>query len=239
MKEELKSYGLSDKEVNIYLTALKSSSSTANRLSELSGIRRSTVYEILESLKKKGLVSSFMREKKYYFSAAAPETLIKLLKEKEKTIQTILPELKKLIDSIHERPGVELFEGTLGIKGAVEDMLNYKEIHGYGASVVADRVFGSFTANFAKKRVENKVMLKGVMEKNIPSHMLEKDVKKFTQIRTLDTLKDHNSVYFIYGHKIIIITLGQELVAMRITSPLLVESQEKIFNFLWRSAKKV
>jgi len=237
MKEALRQYGLSEKEIDIYLTCLKSGHVTANRISDLSGIRRSTVYEVLESLKKKGLISSFKKEKKYYFSAANPQTLISLLKEREKSIAEILPDLKKIMTSVHEKPKIELFEGLRGIKGAVEDMLNHNEIKGYGASIVADKVFGSFTANFAMKRVENKVMLKGVLEKNIPSHMLEKDVRKYTQMRTLELFKDHNSAYFIYSDKVIIITLGEELVAMRITNPLFVESQLKIFTFLWDNAK--
>ena len=56
MEYELKQYGLSEKEIQIYLACLKKGSATTNDLSSLTGIRRSTVYEVIESLKKKSLM---------------------------------------------------------------------------------------------------------------------------------------------------------------------------------------
>lgn len=238
MNEELRSYGLSEKEINIYLTCLKLGDSTTNRLSELSSIRRSTVYEVLESLKKKGLITSFRKEKKSYFTAIRPAGLLNLLKEKERQIQAILPELNQISSSIKEKPKVEMFEGSIGIKNALQEMLNYKEIFVYGASVVGDQVLGSYTANFAKKRVEKKVRMKAILEKNVPKHMIEKDVAAITEIRILPFLKNHNNVYFLYGNKMAVVTLDQELTALRITNNVLVESQKKLFSFMWNNAKK-
>ena len=237
MKENLRKYGLSEKEVEIYLACIKSGDVTASRLAELSGIRRSTVYEVIESLKKKGLVKSFSKDKKLYFSAVEPSRLIDMLKEKEKLIQAILPDLKQIQGKVAEKPRIELFEGKIGIKNALNDMLNYKEILVYGASVVGDKILGAYTANFAKKRAEKKIIMKAIIEKTIPKHMMEKDVAKITYIKTLDFLKEHNSAYFIYGNKLITVSLGEELIAIKITSPLLVKSQKKIFNFLWKIAK--
>ena len=238
MREQLTSYGLSDKEIEVYLACLKSGEATANRLSELSHIRRSTVYEVIESLKKKGLMNSVRKEKKYFFGGVNPNILISLLKEKERQIQSILPDLHELQKSVAEKPRTELFEGTIGIKNAAADMLNYKEICVYGASVVGDQILGAYTANFAKKRVEKGIIMKAVIEKRIPKHMVEKDVAKITKIRTINFLKNHNSVYFIYGSKLLVITLKKELMAIRVTSHGLVESQKMLFNFLWNSAKK-
>lgn len=237
MKEELRKYGLSEKEIDIYLSSLKAGEATANRLSELSGIRRSTVYEVIESLKKKGLIKSFSKEKKFYFIAAKPNTFIDILQEKERIIQNILPQLQEIEESVAEKPKTEVFEGITGVKNAANDMLNYPEILVYGASNIGDQVLGSYTANFAKKRVEKKIMMRAIIEKKLPKHMMEKDVARYTKIKTQSFLKNHNSVYFIYGSKVLIITLGEELMAVLVTSPSLVESQKKIFEFLWSTAK--
>lgn len=237
MREELMKYGLSAKEADVYLACIKSGDVSANRISELSGIRRSTVYEVIESLKKKGLVKSFSKDKKLYFSAVEPTALIDLLKDKERLIQSILPDIERIRSQIIEKPRIELFEGTIGIKNALKEMLKQKEILVYGASIVGDRVLGAYTANFAMKRAEKGIMMKAIIEKTIPKHMMERDVAKFTQIKTLDFLKEHNSAYFIYDNKLILVTLGEELIAIKITSPLLVKSQKEIFNFLWKIAK--
>lgn len=237
MKEELQAYGLSDKEIEIYLAGLKAGSVTANGLSERSGIRRSTVYEVVESLKKKGLVTSLKKDKKFYFEMVQPASLIGLLKEKERMIESILPDLNKINQSLSEKPRIEFFEGVIGIKHALLEMLNYKEIRVYGASKIGDQILGSYTSNFAKKRAERKVKMYAIIESNIPKHMMEKDVAKVTKIKTLPLFNNHQNAYFIYGDKLIIVTLGEELTAIRITSKLLAESQRKIFESFWKIAR--
>ena len=239
MEEELRKYGLSEKEVKIYVSLIKLGNTTTNRLSEVTDIRRSTVYEVLESLKKKGLVGAFQKDKKQYFNAAKPSVLIDLLHDKENMIKTILPELDKLSHSISEKPMVEVFVGIRGIKTASEDMLNHKKILIYGSTNLADDLLGHYNSNFAKRRAEKKIMLKAVIEKDVPNHMLETDIRKYTQIRILEFFKNHNSVYFIYGSKVMVMTLGEELMVMRITSPLLVESQKIIFKFLWNLGERI
>ncbi|HLC90160.1 MAG TPA: helix-turn-helix domain-containing protein [Candidatus Nanoarchaeia archaeon] len=233
MKDALRKYGLSEKEIGLYLACLKTGSTTANRLSELTNIRRSTVYEVIDSLKHKGLISSFIKNKRFYFSAAKPSILLDLLKDKEKLIRNILPELNQLSFSLVERPKVEVFEGLLGLKTASEDMLDSKEILVYGASHLADKILGPYTTNFSKRRVGKKIKLKAIIEEDIPDHMKEKEVAKYTSIKTSKIFKNHTSVYFIYSGKVLIITFKEELMALRITSPLLVESQKILFDYLW------
>lgn len=237
MEEELKEYGLSEKEIKVYMSCLKAGSSTANRASELTGIRRSTVYEVMESLKKKGIISSFKKEKKYYFEAVKPAILLELLKEKEERVKRILPELNKLSKSLTEKPSVSLYEGKIGIRNAISEMLSSKEILVYGASKEGDRIFDTFPANFAQKRTEKKVMMKAIVEEELPEHMLDKKIKKYTQVRTLKSLADHKTAYFIYNNALLIITLEQEFVAIKIESPLLASSQCIIFDILWKVAK--
>ena len=133
---------------------------------------------------------------------------------------------------------MEVFEGITSIKGAVLEMLEFKEILVYGASTVGDEVFGHFTANFAKKRAEKNIVMKAVIGKTTPKHMSEKDVKKITEIRNLKLFEGHKSAYFIYGDNLLTIFLSEELVAIKITSPILIESQKQLFNHLWKSANK-
>ena len=83
MEDELRDYGLSEKETKVYIACLKAGACTANRISELADLRRGTTYDILESLKGKGIISSFKSGKKYQFQATEPKELLVLLKEKK------------------------------------------------------------------------------------------------------------------------------------------------------------
>jgi len=238
METELREYGLSEKESKVYLANLKAGDCTANKLSELTGIRRSTVYEVIESMKKKGVISSYQKNNKYYFSALSPQDLITLLREKEEKIKKIVPELVSLMGAVSEKPNVRLFEGIKGMKNVVDEMLNSKEILVYGATKTGDPIFEHYIPNFAKRRESKEVRMRAIISPDIPEHMVEKGIRKYTDIRTLKFLEDHKVAYFIYDNSLIIMTLGEELIAIKIESPLLVESQRLVFEQLWNIAKK-
>ncbi|HLC46967.1 MAG TPA: helix-turn-helix domain-containing protein [Candidatus Nanoarchaeia archaeon] len=237
MKEALLQYGLSEKEVEVYLGCLKAGECTANRIAELTGIRRSTVYEVIETLKKKGLLSKVIKDKKYFFIAAKPSSLIDVLKEKERLINESLPALNKLRLSEKEKSEVELIEGISSIKSYILDMLKCKEILIYGAGSAGDEVYGVFTANFAKKRVSQKVSVKAIIGGRIPEHMREEDVKAVTELRMLPALENHPAAYFIYGNDLLMLTVGDPLIAIHMNNPAVVESQKRLFGILWKTAK--
>lgn len=238
MREQLLSYGLSNKEIDLYITALKLGDSTANRLSEITELTRSTVYDIAKSLQKKGLMGIYKREKKTFFSANNPESLITLLKEKEQAVKQIIPDLKKLIEQKPDRPVITVYKGTTGLRTAADEMLEAKEILVYGGGKNADEVFGSYTANFAAKRVEKKIILKAITGPTIPEHMQTSKVKKCTLIRTIDVFENHDTTYFIYNDTVLIWNYYQDLMAIKIDSKVFTKSQKRIFNFFWSIASK-
>ena len=133
LENEIKKLGLSDKEAKVYLAALELGQATAAEIAAFSGIVRVTAYVILEELRKKGLVSAFLKSKKTYFAAEPPERLSHLfeieerrLKESFSGLKKILPDLNKLYESRGERPKVRLFEGREGIDSLREDILKTK-----------------------------------------------------------------------------------------------------------------
>ena len=70
---KLAQLGFSDKEAKTYLASIKLGTSTIQTISNLSGVNRATTYLAVESLMKKGLMSSVMKGKKRYFTVEAPE----------------------------------------------------------------------------------------------------------------------------------------------------------------------
>lgn len=85
MEKELREFGLSNHEISLYLALLKTGEETVNRLAEMTGIKRSTVYDNLSFLITKGIVSRFSKNNVQYFQAANPEKLVSLLDEKRES----------------------------------------------------------------------------------------------------------------------------------------------------------
>jgi len=240
MEAELQDYGLSDKEVKVYLTCLKLGASTANRISSATGLRRSTTYDILESLKSKGLISSFIKEKKFYFQAAEPSELLSILRSKEDKIKTIIPQLERIKETTAEKPKVELFEGIRGVIILLEKLYKEKELLLYGSAHKASEAFKHIPESLARRRVELGITLRCVFERSKYATFRIKDpkIRKFTQMRFLKIMGRFPSVTFVAGNQVGILTLEKEIVGVSIVSKEISKTQRLIFENFWNQAKK-
>jgi len=239
MKEALILYGLSEKEAQLYLTSLSLGEATANEISSKTSFTRSTTYDLLESLEKKDLVNSYKKEKKLYFTASDPKIFLTKLKDKENKIKEIIPKLNELKEKVEDKEKITLYKGKDGLRDAANEMLFSKEIKVYGGSVNADEIFETYTANFATKRVDKKILLKAIIGKSVPEHMVQKNVKKYTQVKILRGFENHRTVYFLFDSKVLIWNLDDELNAIKIESKSFFESQEIIFGYFWNNAREI
>ena len=96
-------------------------------ISKKSGVKRTTVYDILNSLKEKKLISSINKGKKAVFSAEDPRKLDGQLDEKKETLKKILPELLSITNLLDKKPTIKFYEGDEGIKEVYKDTLNYPD----------------------------------------------------------------------------------------------------------------
>ncbi len=122
----LKKFGLSDNEALVYVEALKEDELSPYQISKLTGIPRTTVYDVLMSLALKGLVeldqSDGFTKQQTKVKAKNPSVLRKILQQKrdesvklEVEIADILPELK---GHFHKDNANADFKFYPGIEGA-------------------------------------------------------------------------------------------------------------------------
>ncbi len=118
----LKEAGLTDGEIKVYLALLELGSSTTGPIVKKSGIAKSIVYQILEKLMQKGLVSHIVNQKTKYFQAADPDKLLQFIEEREKRlrenktkIEEMLPELL-LKQQLTTKNEANIFYGHKGIR---------------------------------------------------------------------------------------------------------------------------
>ena len=117
----LKDAGFTEGEIKVYFALLEIGSSTTGPIIKKSGIARSIVYQILEKLIQKGIVSYIIREKTKYFQAAEPGKILdfidareKKLLENKKQVEKLLPELL-LKQKSTKGSEVRVFEGFNGM----------------------------------------------------------------------------------------------------------------------------
>ena len=121
--EKLQKIGLNLNEAKIYLTLLRLGSAQAGKISKESQINRTTTYDSLERLIEKGLVTFVIEANKKVFRPVAPERLLDQIKEKEKTIEEILPELNSIFKESKEKEETYIYKGRKGMISILQDIL--------------------------------------------------------------------------------------------------------------------
>lgn len=130
---QLEALGLSENEVKVYLAALELGSATAQELAGKAAVVRPTAYVAIGGLTKRGLMSSFTKGKKKYFTAEKPAKLLKLVQEEkrkladhEEKLKRVMPELEALISLSADKPEVKYYEGLEGLARMHENIFESK-----------------------------------------------------------------------------------------------------------------
>src|SRR3989344_588720 len=119
--QAMKEAGLTEGESKVYLSLIELGPSTTGPIIEKSKVAKSIIYQLLEKLIQKGLVSYITKEKTKYFQASDPQKIIdyieeneKKLQENKKKIEDILPSLLTKQNSSNKQIAV-IYEGFKGM----------------------------------------------------------------------------------------------------------------------------
>ena len=163
--ESLRKIGLSEGEIKVYSALLNNGSLPVNLIHEKVGIERRNIYDILNKLIERGLISYVTENKRKSYSISHPSKIVGYIEEQkhelEQTKQEVTKDIPSLIEKFNfKRPDVsaEVYRGYEGIKAIWEDMLNYKETYWIGSGRYVPRKLPHFFANWNKRRIKKKHM---------------------------------------------------------------------------------
>ncbi len=241
----LKHLGLSEKEIQTYLSVLKLGPSPVRKISEETKINRGTTYDILKSLIGLGLLSYYHKDKHQYFTAEDPEKLKDLLKDKQNTlskldneINRIIPELKSIYNKAGEKPVVKYYEGLIGIKVILQDLLkevteaDEKEYYVYSSANIRQYLYEALP-DFTKQRIKKKIKVK-VIALGSGGELHGLDQRKWL------SKKEGSPTYIlIYKNKTALISVDyfQNPLGVIIEDEGITQTQKVIFSSLWSSLK--
>lgn len=90
----LRSIGLSEKEAIIYCVNFRIGPNPASVIAKQSKLHRCTAYALLDSLKRKGLVKQYEKNKIRYFAASVPKELITYINQQINTLSYFKEEIE-------------------------------------------------------------------------------------------------------------------------------------------------
>lgn len=130
MIQELTQLGLTDGEARVYLSLLKIGSSKVGPIVRDSHVSYSKIYDVLERLSMKGLVSHVIIDDVKHFNAIEPYRLQDYIQRKEEQlniqkeiVDQIVPSLIKIANNNRRRNSAEIFVGDRGLRSAYEILL--------------------------------------------------------------------------------------------------------------------
>jgi sugar-specific transcriptional regulator TrmB len=232
--EKLQKIGLNMNEAKVYLALLKIGSGQAGKVSKESQINRTTTYDSLERLIEKGLVTFVIEANKKVFRPVAPERLLDQVKEREKTIHEILPELNSVFKESKEKEESDIFRGRKGIKSILQDILNYKEYIAFGSSGRFLEIMKHDFEIFQKQKKELKIDARVILSKS--SRNTEQVKIAYTKFRYIKDEFSSPTTTFVYDDKTAIIVWSETPIATLITSKEVADSYRKYFELLWKEA---
>lgn len=236
VEEKLQELGFSPKESKVFLCLNKFGGMPASTIARLTQIKRTSVYDILNSLLQKNIISTYRQGAYTYFAVDDVNKLY--LYEKEK-----LQKAKSLVENLREENRntqamqVNYYRGIEGYMEVYLDMLrqNPKEILCW-----TDINFMSvFTPQQDKETMEDRV------KRNIPIRILMKDsalARKFRQddqktireTRLLPKQQFHfQTTLFIYDGYIAFYDYREPITAIRIQHEGIYHMMKEFFEITW------
>lgn len=239
----LKKLGFSDKSATVYMTLLRLGPASVRQLAEESGLNRGSVYDVLKWLQEQGLVNFYHQDTRQYFVAEEPSRLEQLLERRsgelqqlQQQLQKFVPELASLYDREGKRPVARYYQGRVGLRGILEDVLQTvtslpdKIYRIYSAVRIREFLYEGFP-DFSEQRVKRDIRVR-VIAMGEGGILRGLDERKW-----ISTADESHTYIIIYAGKTAYISLdaARQPIGVVIDNEGVAQTQKIIFDHLWKN----
>lgn len=243
--QDLTKLGLTEGEAKVYASLLELGQSTVGPLTKRSRVAYSNIYEVLQRLIEKGLVTVIIKNNVKNFQAVSPENISKYLEKKQdelnqqkEILKTALPQIKALQET-HPKQEAQLFIGTKGLlaayreffKDAQKEDINYwTYVHDKKHAETSDEFYIKNWDDIAKGI--KTIGLANIEYRNSP--FVKRFIKK-KQIRFVDfPIFSHGETF---RDRFLLISWEHPIITVLVTAKHVSENFNKYFQNLWKIAK--
>ena len=247
-EEQLQRLGLTDGEAKVYEALVGLGPSTVGPIVKRSGVAYSNVYDVLQRLLEKGLMSYSIKEKTRHWNAAPPERLNDFLDRQEQKITenrallaNLLPSLSPLDSRATDRLEAEVFIGKRGIMTAYDRLYErlpvgatIKYLYAHDASYY-EQAF-AFYRQLWPELVRRKFTGRGIAERAYKQTKMSKGSPTTFDERYVDFPVPAN--IDITDDCVLIVTWSGTPIGILIHSTEVARNFDRYFDATWKIAKK-
>lgn len=246
MTISIREFGFTAGEEKVYLALLKLGPATASVIAREADVSRSKLYDILNRLAKKGMVSFVRKDKVLRFAAAAPGRISAYLDRREEKIQErrrvlahALPHLESLMKA-HQFQEVEVFEGTSGLKNMRETILENAKPgdrwYFFGSTAAVQKSMRGYWDDYHKRRVKKRIHSSTIFNQDAREFGEERKQLGYTDVKYLPVKTSTPAWVGIYPDRVLITSREPEQRTIVINDLSVVKTFKVFFDILWNSA---
>lgn len=250
MDTALKNIGLTNGEIRVYLALIKLGPSTSGPIVDKSGVSSSKIYNILERLIKKGIVSYTVKEKTRFYQAEDPIKIKDYVNKKEEEFQQQKVDIEKLIPQLQlqqsekNKSEVQIYKGFRGVQ-TITDHIYLKLKKGdtwynIGVPSYQEEKYHAYWHKDHLKRIKCGIKCKMLFNIGTPQKIIKnRNSYKDCDARYMPIPIETPSWILIYKDVSVIILPGDEPMAIEIMNNKIADSFKQYFDAFWKLTKPI
>ena len=250
----LRSLGLSENELRVYLYLLSHGESIASIIAKRLEIKRATIYPVLESLEKQELIHTFEKNGTMHFDAVEPEDIIylceqrvhemKRLKEKAEGLHKEFKRLREQgkIPKLEIRGKIKYYEGLEAVTGLIEETLDEKQTEQqcFGLNTYHTELSSDDWVTYTKKRVKKGMKVRSIQpdtEEAVQYKARDKDELRETRLVPKKQFPGGSEINII-GDMVAMFTMqGKQPMGMKLYNKELACALRSLFELAWERSE--
>jgi len=232
--------GFSDKAAKVYLSSLELGDSTVLELSKRAGVKRTTIYDLLDELIEKGALIKKLQYKKTLYSPIPPQSLIRTRRRELEKVDDKIEKLEAIQYSSFKKPEIVFLYGINGFKQIWIRIL--KNPNSEYRIITNPNVFEEYVSQkyileeIIGKKKKLKIKSKQlIVESALSRNIMKKDEEESrkTKVLPLDTKIDFTKV--IADNFVAYISLKKENFLFIIEGSSFANNEKEMFEAMWDS----
>ncbi len=240
-REIFKELGFSEREIKVYTALLELGLTKVGPIASRSKLQHSKVYQTLDKLIEKGLVSYIVVSKTKHFQASDPQEILNIIEERKKRFENVLKELKekqKYSDSKQIAIVHEGFKSMKALFSRIAESLSKNDHYwafafrdGYDNSAITQMLV-KFHEKLREKKIDDRIICHFSLNKKI-----REAFKRNTHVKIRSTKNEIPLGTIIIENKVISLIYGERPTAVEVTSDQLYNQYKNFFLDIWNKSK--
>jgi sugar-specific transcriptional regulator TrmB len=234
----MQNLGLDENEAAVYLALLELGEANVASVSKKTGIRRTSVYPVLDRLVSLNLASQIKLKAKTNYIAEDPEAVLKLYRSRLDDFSGYVDYLKDIKGGYSKRPKVFFFDGAEGFK-KIWKFIFASRSKEYLITTDPREMLGFVREGYITEKVIKEKIKKGIKSKQlVASSEYAKDiVAKDAKENRVSKILPHNYklpfTKIVVDDKVALISPQSENIILLIESEALAKTERSTFEALW------